>query len=83
MIGRDNKSRLKSNKSKRLIAKFKKCKLCDKSISYVDFLDVGLLREFQSESGKILSKKSTGTCNKHQKMISNSIKRARIIGLIL
>lgn len=73
----------KKKTSNRSVIKFRKCRLCDSHIKYIDFLNTKLLSEFQSESGKILSRKLTGICNFHQKMLANAIKRARIIGLVL
>lgn len=61
----------------------KVCRICENKVTYVDFKDAELLRRFQTERGKILSRRITGTCAKHQKMLSIAIKRARIISLVL
>jgi small subunit ribosomal protein S18 len=58
------------------------CRLCENKINYVDFLDPDLLRKFQSEKGRILPSRITGTCPIHQKMLSEAIKRARILSLV-
>jgi small subunit ribosomal protein S18 len=42
-----------------------------------------MLRRFQTEKGRILPRRITGTCLMHQKMLSVAIKRARIISLVL
>jgi small subunit ribosomal protein S18 len=44
---------------------------------------VDTLRKFQTEKGKILPRRITGTCLEHQKMLSTAIKRARIVSLVL
>lgn len=59
------------------------CRLCEGKVNYVDFKDAELLRKFQTEKGRILPRRITGTCLKHQKMLSCAIKRARIISLVL
>lgn len=51
-------------------------------IDYVDYKDVGLLKRFISERGKILPRRVTGTSAKNQRKVANAIKRARIMGLL-
>lgn len=60
----------------------KKCRLCDMKVEYVDYKDVKLLKEFLSESGKILPRRITGNCAKHQRMIKVAVKRARQMALL-
>jgi len=59
------------------------CRLCENKVKYVDFKDADLLRKFQTEKGRILPSRITGTCAIHQKMLAEAIKRARIISLVL
>nr|QCI05073.1 ribosomal protein S18 [Callithamnion tetricum] len=47
-----------------------------------DYKDIDLLRKFITEQGKILSRRSTNLTAKQQKLITKSIKRARILGLL-
>ena len=47
-----------------------------------DYKDVARLRRFTSERGKILPRRMTGTCAKHQRQLSTAIKRARTIALM-
>ena len=58
------------------------CYFCKKNIQDIDFKDVKLLRNFISGLGKIRPKKRTGVCSKHQRRLSNAIKRARHLGLL-
>ena len=51
-------------------------------IDYVDYKDVDLLKRFISERGKILPRRISGTCAKHQRELTSSIKRARNIALL-
>lgn len=51
-------------------------------IDHIDYKDVELLKKFISERGKILPRRVTGTCAKHQRKLTVAIKRARIMGLL-
>ncbi len=51
-------------------------------VDYVDYKDTKLLKEFLSESGKILPRRITGNCAKHQRMIKVAVKRARQMALL-
>ena len=59
----------------------KVCIFCteDKAI---DYKDIATLKKYVSERGKILPRRVTGTCAKHQRDITTAIKRARHIGLM-
>ena len=73
----------KRRRLKRRASKPKICRLCENKIIYVDFKDADLLRKFQSEKGRVLPRRITGTCLKHQKMLCVAIKRARILSIVL
>jgi len=60
----------------------KSCYFCAENINSLDYKDVILLRRFINTAGKIIPTRRTGTCGKHQRMVSKAIKRARIIGLL-
>lgn len=60
----------------------KKCGFCSEKITYIDFKNIGLLRRFISQYGRIVPKYYSGVCLKHQKDLSNSIKRAREMALL-
>ncbi len=62
--------------------KVKKCRLCEMKVDYVDYKDVKLLKEFINEKGKIIPRRISGNCAKHQRMIKVAIKRARQMGLL-
>jgi small subunit ribosomal protein S18 len=51
-------------------------------VQHIDYKDVVRLRKFTSERGKILPRRMTGTCAKHQRQLSSAIKRARVIALL-
>jgi len=60
----------------------KVCKFCDEKIDMIDYKDVKLIGQFVSERGKILPRRLTGTCSRHQKTLTTAIKRARNIALL-
>lgn len=63
-------------------AKPKICRFCESKVEYIDFKDAETLRRFQTEKGKIMPRRVTGTCLQHQKMLAIAVKRARIISLV-
>ena len=63
--------------------KFKKsCPLSNKGAPVVDYKNIRLLRKYMSENGKILPSRITNVCQKKQRELSLSIKRARNLALI-
>lgn len=68
---------------KRKFVRQKVCRLCENKVLYIDFKDVSLLHRYQTEGGKILPRRITGNCFKHQKMLTSAIKRARALALVL
>ena len=73
-----------TNTSKRKkIKKVKKiCKLCAKGVNYIDYKDTETLQKYISYSCKIVPRRISGLCQKHQRMVANGIKRARIVALL-
>jgi small subunit ribosomal protein S18 len=51
-------------------------------VDTIDYKDVGLLRQFITEQGKIMARRKTGTCAKHQRRLAVAIKRARHLALL-
>jgi len=60
----------------------KVCVFCADHIDQIDYKDVAKLRRFTTERGKILPRRISGTCAKHQRKLTTSIKRARAIALL-
>lgn len=71
----------KKPNSKKIFKK-KPCFFCLEKLEYIDFKDVTLVTRFINSHGKILPSRVTGTCSRHQRLLSTSIKRARIMALI-
>jgi len=64
--------------------KYKKryCKYCEQKIDYIDFKEIGTYKYSLSERYKIMPRRLTGNCKRHQDMVSIAIKRARATALI-
>ncbi len=60
----------------------KVCYFCTNKIDHIDFKDVDLLRKYVTDRGKILPRRVTGTCAKHQRKLAIAIKRARHMALL-
>lgn len=63
-------------------ARRKVCAFCVDGIDTVDYKDVGRLRRYLTERGKILPRRITGNCARHQRQMTRAIKRARIMALL-
>ena len=55
---------------------------CVDKVTEIDYKDVAKLRKYISERAKILPRRVTGTCAKHQRQLTGAIKRARVIALL-
>jgi small subunit ribosomal protein S18 len=62
--------------------KKKYCKLCLEKVGYVDYKDEKRLGRFITDRGKIVPRRVSGTCARHQKQLTVAIKRARILALL-
>lgn len=60
----------------------RQCYFCMNNIQEIDYKDVQLLRRFISSFAKIVSRKRSGVCMKHQRELSTAVKRARIMALL-
>ncbi len=66
---------------KRMMKK-KSCQFCQNKDSVIDYKDVKKLQRYISERGKILPRRVTGNCAKHQRWVTNEIKKARVMALL-
>jgi small subunit ribosomal protein S18 len=62
--------------------KKKVCRFCVERIDFIDYKKVEMLQPFVQERGKILPRRMTGTCSRHQRWLGEAIKRARNIALL-
>ena len=63
-------------------ARRKVCTYCVEHMDHVDYKDLAKLKRFVTEKGKILPRRQTGACAKHQRLITVAIKRAREMALL-
>ncbi|MBN2532955.1 MAG: 30S ribosomal protein S18 [Spirochaetales bacterium] len=69
------------SKRQRIFFKRKICRFCNGSVK-INYKDADILRRFTTERGKIIPRRITGTCAKHQRRLAKAIKRARILALL-
>lgn len=62
--------------------KKKVCRFCVERVDFIDYKKVEMLQPFVQERGKILPRRMTGTCSKHQRWLGVAVKRARNIALL-
>jgi small subunit ribosomal protein S18 len=60
----------------------KVCKFCTEKIDAISYRDVRLLQGFVAERGKIVPRRLTGVCTRHQRKVSQAIKQSRNIALL-
>ena len=79
-----NKTAEGSSMKRRPMRRRKKvCAFCsDKEHDYIDYKDVAKLKRYMSERGKILPRRITGTCAKHQRALTVASKRARHLAMM-
>ncbi len=60
----------------------KVCIFCEDKIEHIDYKDTARLKKCVSERGKILPRRISGACAKHQRQLTTAIKRARVVALM-
>lgn len=60
----------------------KPCAFCIEKAISIDYKDLSKLRRFVSERGKILPRRMSGVCAKHQRMLAMAVKRARVMAMM-
>ena len=75
-------SQSQGRKKKRVFHRRKVCRFCADSNLAIDYKDSKSLKYFTTERGKIIPRRISGTCAKHQRNLTHAIKRARTIALL-
>lgn len=67
-----------------LMARFRKktCRFCEEKVDTIDYKDLKRIERLVSERGKMLSRRISGTCAKHQRKVEEAVKRARFMALL-
>ena len=73
----DAKSGVKARRPRRKV-----CSFCVDKVTDIDYKDVAKIKKYISERGKILPRRISGCCAKHQRQLTTAIKRARVIALL-
>lgn len=60
----------------------RKCRFCADKLKNIDYKDVNSLKRYITEKGKMMPGRTTGTCAKHQRQLTDAIKRARFMALL-
>ena len=60
----------------------KVCGFCVDKIEHIDYKDIGRLRRYVSDRGKIEPRRKMGTCSRHQRRLTLALKRARFLALL-
>ena len=58
------------------------CRFCAEKIFTLDYKQVDLVKRYVTDAGKIRSRRETGNCAKHQRMVARAVKRARHMALV-
>ena len=64
------------------IPRKKVCAFCQAKVDAIDYKDINTLKKYITEGGKILPRRMTGVCAKHQRVLAKAIKRARLVDLL-
>lgn len=64
------------------VRKKRTCRFCDNKETHIDYKNEKRLQRFVSEQGRIIPKRITGTCARHQRQLVLAIKRARHLALL-
>ncbi len=69
-------------KYKKPVSRKKVCAFCTDKNNVIDYKDGAKLRRYITENGKILPRRQTGTCARHQRELAVAIKRARVMAIL-
>ena len=73
---------IKAPRPVKRVPKKKVCLFCVEHIEDIDYKDIAKHRRFVTEKGKIIPRRMSGVCAKHQRGLAVAIKRARVMGLL-
>jgi small subunit ribosomal protein S18 len=60
----------------------KVCRFCENKINFIDFKDERSLRRFVTERGKIVPRRISGNCARHQRKLTTAVKRSRHMAIL-
>ncbi len=74
-----------AKRRKRRFVRFRdraKCRFCRENVTHIDYKDTQTLQKLTTTRGKLLSRKRSGNCARHQRMAARALKRARFLALM-
>ena len=75
--GRERGPRNRGRRGRRRV-----CQFCADKVEYIDYKDLPRLKKYVTERGKILPRRISGNCAKHQRALTEAIKRSRVVALL-
>lgn len=72
----------RTKKKSKKFGRKKKCRFCANPRLTISYKDERMLQRYVSDRGKIVARRVTGNCARHQRMVANSIKVARFLALV-
>lgn len=80
---RDNRDNFRNNRDAPFRrGRRKRCRFCMDKVDFIDYKNTEMLRGFMTDRGKLLPRRVSGNCAKHQRQVTRAIKRARNIALV-
>jgi small subunit ribosomal protein S18 len=67
---------------RRFIRRARVCQFCAEKTKLIDHKQVDVIKRYTAENGRIRSRRETGTCARHQRMLAQAVKRARHLALV-
>ncbi len=71
-----------ASSERKFFGRRKACRFCTDKVAGISYKDVSTLRNYLTERGKIMPRRLSGTCARHQRELTQAIKRARNIALV-
>jgi len=68
--------------AKRRIRRSTRCRFCREDVDVVDYKDIQSLKKLFSSQGRLFSRKRSGNCSRHQRMVKKAVKHARYLALL-
>ena len=60
----------------------KACRFCEEKVAFIDYKDDKMLKRYTNDRGKIIPRRVSGTCARHQRQLTLAVKRCRLLGLL-
>jgi small subunit ribosomal protein S18 len=78
----DKEKRKEQKEKKNMMMKHKNCPFCEEKALYIDYRDTKRMQKFTSEQGRILTRRTSGVCSLHQRLLIHAIKYARHLAML-